>query len=200
MNRSLLFSTLASLSLLLASNAFADHRAPHYQKHHDKHHQKVVYVQTTYARPAYQASYAQTDYARVIDARPIYRSVAVEIPEDNCQVERVAYSERRGGDSFQGTLVGGLIGAAIGHELGNGHGRATAAGGLLGAAIGNNVAGNRVTRYEDRQVCSTAYRTEYQRELVAYDVSYSYLGRVYHTETQRHPGDRIAVDVAVRPR
>jgi hypothetical protein len=29
---------------------------------------------------------------------------------------------------------------------------------------------------------------------VGYDVSYSYYGRVYHTETDRHPGDRIRVN------
>ena len=174
----LLISTLAS-SLLLANNALADrdHRHKYKHKHHHHSYQVVEY----------------TEYARVVSSRPIYRTVAVEVPMDSCRVETVAYSERqRSGDSFKGTVVGGLIGAAIGHEVGrNGH--ATAAGGLIGAAIGNDVAGGsrRVTRYEDREVCSTRYRTEYERQLVGYDVTYRYDGRIYHTETRHHPGDRI---------
>lgn len=186
MKRMILIGTLASLGLLLANNAFADrddrHRGYHKHKHHHAHH--VVHEYDV--------------YARVISARPIYRSIAVEVPVENCRVETVAYSERRGGDSFGGTVMGGLIGAAIGKEIG-GSGHATAAGGLIGAAIGNDVGSGsrRVTRYEDREVCSSRYRTEYERQLVGYDVSYRYDGRIYHTETHRHPGDRIAVDVAL---
>ncbi len=180
-----LMSAVASLSLVLANNALADRD---HHKHHSKHKHQY-------------GAYEYSGYARVIDARPIYRRVAVEVPVESCRVETVAYRERRGGDSFGGTVMGGLIGAAIGKEIGH-SGHATAAGGLIGAAIGNDIAGggHRVTRYEDREVCSHHYRTEYERELVGYDVSYSYDGRIYHTETRRHPGDRIPVDVAVRSR
>jgi len=179
-----LISAIASLSLVLANNAYADRD---HHKHHDRHY--------------HHDTYAYDGYARVVAARPIYRSVAIEVPVESCQVETVAYRERRGGDSFGGTVVGGLIGAAIGKEIGH-SGHATAAGGLIGAAIGNDIArgGRSTTRYEDREVCRTAYRTEYQRELVGYDVSYSYDNRIYHTETRRHPGDRIAVDVSIRSR
>ena len=176
--KSLLFiSTLAS-SLLLANSALADHKHHHKHHHdHDHHHDHYVVEHTT--------------YARVVSSRPIYRTVAVEVPRDSCRVETVAYSERqRGGDSFEGTVVGGLIGAAIGHEVGR-NGQATAAGGLIGAAIGNNVGSRQVTRYEDREVCNTRYRTTYERQLVGYDVAYDYGDRIYHTETRHHPGARI---------
>lgn len=175
----LLISTLAS-SLLLANSALANHKH-HKHHHHDHGHHHDHYV------------VERTTYARVISSRPIYRTVAVEVPSDSCRVETVAYNERqRSGDSFKGTVVGGLIGAAIGHEVGH-SGHATAAGGLIGAAIGNEVgSGSRqVTRYEDREVCSTRYRTQYERQLVGYDVAYRYDDRVYHTETRHHPGDRI---------
>ncbi|WP_323815874.1 hypothetical protein [Cellvibrio sp. NN19] len=172
----LLISTLAS-SLLLANTALADRDHHHYKKH--KNHRSYEVVE-------------YTEYARVVSSRPIYRTVAVEVPVDSCHVETVAYSERRGGDSFKGTVVGGLIGAAIGKEIGN-SGGATAAGGLIGAAIGNDIGSDsrRVTRYEDREVCSTRYRTEYERQLVGYDVTYRYDDRIYHTETRQHPGARI---------
>lgn len=180
MKRLLFISTLASISLLLANNAFADRDHRHYRSHKHHHHETVVVYERDY-------------YAPVTDVRPIYRDVAVDVPRDSCRVETVAYRERqRGGDSFQGTVVGGLIGAAIGKEIGH-SGHATAAGGLIGAAIGNDIAGgNRtVTRYEDREVCTTHYRTRYERQLVGYQVSYLYGGRIYHTETRHHPGDRI---------
>ena len=184
MKKLLAFSALASISLLLANNALADGK--HYKHSHPHKHERSYRVEHR-ERVVYR-----DDYARVVRSTPIYRDVAIRVPVDSCHVETVAYNERRGGDSFQGTVVGGLIGAAIGHEVGrNGH--ATAAGGLIGAAIGNNVAGGSrsVTRYEDREVCSTRYRTEYQRELVGDDVTYRYDGRVYTTETRHHPGDRI---------
>lgn len=188
MKRLMLIGTLASFGFLLANNALADRDDRHHGHHKHKHaHHVVVHEYDV--------------YARVLDARPIYRSVAVEVPVESCRVETVAYNERRGGDSFGGTVVGGLIGAAIGKEIGH-SGHATAAGGLIGAAIGNDIGSGsrRVTRYEDREVCSHHYRTEYERELVGYDVSYRYNGRIYHTETRRHPGDRIPVDVAIRSR
>jgi uncharacterized protein YcfJ len=173
----LLISTLAS-SLLLANSALADHK--HHNKHHHKHSHHKHYV------------VEHTEYARVVSSRPIYRTVAVEVPMDSCQVQTVAYSERQGGNSLQGAIVGGVIGAAIGHEVGR-SGHATAAGGVIGAAIGNEVgSGSRqVTRYEDREVCSTRYRTEYERQLVGYDVAYHYDDRMYYTETRHHPGARI---------
>lgn len=167
-------SLVVSLSALLAPSVWA---SPKHAKPFHHHHHMHGYSET---------------YARVVRSTPIYREIAIRVPVDNCRVETTAYRERRGGDSFTGTVVGGLIGAAIGHEVGH-SGHATAAGGLIGATIGNNVAGSgrQVTRYEDREVCTTGYRTEYQRELVGYDVTYRYDGRVYKTETRHHPGDRI---------
>jgi len=173
----LLISTLAS-SLLLANSAFAGNK--HHNKHHHNHGPHDHYL------------VEHNEYARVVSSRPIYRTVAVEVPMDSCQVQTVAYSEHRGGNSLEGAVVGGVIGAAIGHEVGH-SGHATAAGGLIGAAIGHEVGSgsHRVTRYEDREVCNTRYRTEYERQLVGYDVAYDYDDRIYHTETRHHPGARI---------
>lgn len=183
--RSLLAVTMG---MFIAGCASADHG---YRRHH--HHNEYVYA--TYNSDNYG------DYGRVVNARPIYRQVAVEVPRQYCGVRTVAREEyRRDGDSFAGTVVGGLVGAAIGHEIGNGRGGATAVGGLIGASIGNDASRGRTVRYRDEEVCRTEYRTEYEQRIVGYDVSYSYQGRVYQTRTDRHPGDRIALDVAVRSR
>ena len=170
------------VGMVIADNALADR----YRSHDDY----VSYDHDSYG-----------DYGRVISARPIYERVAVDVPDEACRVETVAREEpRRGGDSFAGTVVGGLVGAALGHELGNGRGGATAVGGLIGASIGNDASkGSRVVSYRDQEVCNTHYHTEYEQHLVGYDVSYSYQGRIYQTRTDHHPGDRIAVAVDVRP-
>ena len=180
-----------SASLLTSACAFAD-KDNHRYKHHDRH-QQVVYVRSQHE--SYDA------YGRVVRAQPIYQQIAVKVPSQACRVETYAYKERsRSGDSFTGTVVGGLLGAALGHELGNGRGGATAVGGLIGASVGNNASkGGSTTRYRDEEVCSTRYRTEYEQRVVGYDVSYSYMGRIYQTRTDRHPGDRIPVSVDVRP-
>lgn len=180
----------ASISMLLANSALADHR--HHDRHQHRghsHHQVTTYYQVE----------NYNDYGRVVSARPIYQRVAIDVPRESCHVQTYARESRRGGDSFAGTVVGGLVGAAIGHEIGHGRGGATAVGGLIGASIGNDAGKQRVVSYRDEEVCNTRYRTEYEQQLVGYDVSYSYLGRIYQTRTDRHPGDRIVVDVNVRP-
>lgn len=188
---------LTTAGLLLSSCAFADHRS------HGNGHQRY-YAEAVYAEPVYIESRgylvreSYDDYGRVLSARPIYRRVAVDVPRESCQVETYRRETRSGGDSFAGTVVGGLIGAAVGHEVGNGRGGATAVGGLIGASIGNDANKRRVVSYQDEEVCRTHYSTEYEQQLVGYDVSYSYLGRIYQTRTDRHPGDRIAVAVNVR--
>ena len=174
---------------LLINSAYADHK---HHKHHHHQHQARTYITQSYAVvPRYEED-RRASYGRVVAAQPIYRNTAVDVPVETCHLETYSRQERSG-DSFKGTLVGGLVGAALGHELGNGRSHSTAAGGIIGAAIGNNIASNKRTTHANREVCHTEYRTEYQRELVAYKVTYKHQGRIFHTETQRHPGERILI-------
>ena len=177
---------ITGMTMLAANSALA-----HKYRHHHAHTEVLVYEQARYSDDDYDG------YGQVVNARPIYESVAVDVPQQSCHVETVAREERyRNGDSIGSTIVGGLVGAAIGHNIGHGYGEATAVGGLIGAAIGNDASrGSRVVSYRDREVCSTNYRTEYENRIVGYDVSYRYQGRIYKTRTDRHPGDRIAVNV-----
>ena len=176
------FAVTVSMGMFMASSANADHG-------HRRHHHAEPYVNYEYNDRSYN-NYG--DFGRVVAARPIYRQVAIDVPRESCRVQTVARESRRG-DSFGGTVVGGLVGAAIGHELGNGRGSATAVGGLIGASIGNDAGSHRTLRYRDEEVCRTHYHTEYEQRIIGYDVSYSYQGRIYQTRTDRHPGDRIAV-------
>lgn len=170
------------------------------------------------------------DMAQVVSVEPIVeRSEAVARRE--CWNEPRAYRERayrghdryyarRHGDSRPGdaTVLGAIIGGALGHQAGKGDGRtaATIAGAVIGGAIGHSVAKenrNHVragasVRYEDgyrgdgyhggevRQ-CRTVGGYEQDERVVGYRVAFDYHGRIYHTTTSHHPGDSIRVRVDV---
>lgn len=171
---------LVTSSFSLADRGHHKHKYKHHPRHHDTHHYHV-----------YEAAPV---YARVVSAAPIYREVAVDVPYQSCGVETVEYRSANRREAATGTIVGGVIGAALGREFGGRHDAFM--GGVAGAQLGHSIAnaGGR-TYYEDREVCSTSYRTEYRRELTGYDVAYNYNNRIYYTESPRHPGPSIRVDI-----
>src|SRR5262245_14958983 len=94
------------------------------------------------------------DYARVIDVDPIVRHVKVSTPRRECwtetRYEEVSYTEQGGNSppprgSAGSMILGGIIGAAVGNQIGGGDGRraATVAGAIIGSAIGHDVAARR---------------------------------------------------------
>lgn len=166
------------------------------------------------APTAFAAHDRQVDYdfAQVIDSQPIFADVEVATSERVCWEEPVRYVERgrhrrHGGG---GALVGGIIGGAIGNQFGKGSGRAaaTAAGLLLGASIGNQAERDSRRGYRDyprrehvryEEVCERRPEYRREREVVGYDVTYEYNGRVGYTRTKQAPGEQIRVRVSVDP-
>lgn len=151
------------------------------------------------------------EYAKVLAAEPIYRSVRIEEPRRECWDEQVVYEDRRDdywmSNGAAGAIVGAIAGGVAGHQFGKGRGKdaATAVGAIIGAGVGQRVAiqnsrpyerAQRVS-YEERCRTVSAYRTEQRVE--GYDVTYRYGGRMYHTTLPYDPGERLAVDVDVRP-
>lgn len=109
------------------------------------------------------------------------------------------------------TVIGGIVGAALGSQVGGGSARyATAAigsmvGGMAGRGVYNSNQRNRQPpRRAEVTVCDPVpangdyYRVDTSR-VAAYDVTYEYAGRRYTTRTNYHPGDTIRVRVDVRP-
>ena len=113
------------------------------------------------------------------------------------------------------TVIGGILGAAIGSQVGGGSARyaTSAIGSMVGGMAGRSV-------YEQRQraaqqqarvgtvtVCDPvpadrpygSYQTGQSgdRSVNAYDVTYEYAGQQYTARTSYHPGDRIRVRVDV---
>lgn len=144
-------------------------------------------------------------YAKVVDVDPIYREVRVREPRRICEevpvVERTHY---RGGPDPGAVLVGAVIGGAIGHQFGSGRGNdaATAAGAFIGAshaAQSSHRSGRVVEREVIEQRCEIVREARYESRIEAYDVTYRYQGRLYHTQTNYDPGKRIRVRVDVTP-
>ncbi|MEJ2454948.1 MAG: glycine zipper 2TM domain-containing protein [Candidatus Thiodiazotropha sp.] len=145
------------------------------------------------------------DTAKVISAEPIYRTVEITTPERRCWDEPVErYHANQHG--YTGTVLGGIIGGVVANKVSRGHGRgrdvATVAGALLGSAIGHDISnknsGGYYTTSSERR-CEVIEHTSYEEELVGYDVTYRYKGRLFTTRTDEHPGKRIPVSVDVRP-
>ncbi|MEH6469972.1 MAG: glycine zipper 2TM domain-containing protein [Halopseudomonas sp.] len=149
-------------------------------------------------------------FAKVIAVDPITQSISRKIPIEQCWSEQVRYEGSNGGyRSNTGTLLGGIIGAAIGNNLGRGHHRdnkniKTVAGGLLGAAIGRDISARSQSRhsqpeYRTEQRCSTEYETQWEQRITGYNVTYRYQGETYNTRMDYDPGKKIRVHVQVRP-
>ena len=117
----------------------------------------------------------------------------------------------RGDSTANGTLLGALIGGAVGNQVGKGDGRtaATVAGAVIGGAIGNKVDREHDSTYAN----GTAYEYRDNSGIVrrcrtvsdggrfgGYDVTYRYAGQNYHALMNYRPGRTMAVMVQVRPR
>lgn len=105
------------------------------------------------------------------------------------------------------TVLGGIVGAALGSKVGGGSARyATAAvgsmvGGMAGRGIYETTQRNRQPKPRIT-VCDPVREGSYSNtgsNVTAYDVTYEYAGRQYVTRTDYHPGDHIRVRVDVRP-
>ncbi len=145
-----------------------------------------------------------TDYARVTNVDPVYKTVSHRIPEQSCWIETSYEPVYRGHQPGTPMILGTLIGGAIGNKLGHSNTNkkvGAVAGAILGGSIASDInhKNNNHTVAHDQEVCDTVYRTEYEELLVGYDVSYRYHDRHYTSRMNEHPGKRIKVEVAVRP-
>lgn len=174
-----------------------------------------------------------TEYADVIDVRPVYRDVQVREPRRECWIEEQRHVIRHEGQAYPNrsrrthsggdALVGGLIGGVIGNQLGrNGssgaRAGATVAGAIIGSVIANesHASDGRHRRHNNHSSRQRVYRqptvetrpvehcrrvidTRIEQRANGYDVTYRYRGSTFTTRMNRDPGDRIELQVNVRP-
>ena len=147
------------------------------------------------------ANAAVYDYAKVVNAQPIVRTVTVKTPVRECWQETQYYStyERRRGSGGR-ALAGAVIGGVIGHQFGSGRGKdaATVAGSMIGAAVGHGPV-RRVDVAEPVERCSTRYENRLEQRVEGYKVLYRYHGQTYSTRMPYDPGKKIKVRVDIRP-
>jgi len=174
--KKLLTSSLISLAVFASGSALAGHRYDN---------EREVFF----------------DQARVINVEPIYTTVRVSVPREECYQEEVRTPVHH--SHSNGTaVVGGIIGGVVGHSLGHGKTGATIAGTILGAAVGKEAGRDRDHSYERvsyEDYCTTHvnYRTE--ERLDGYNVTYRYKGEVFTTRMDNHPGKFLRVRVHVSP-
>jgi len=141
--------------------------------------------------------------ARVVDASPIYETIQVSYPEERCWNERVRHTRQGYGRSYTPAIAGAIIGGVAGNQFSKGSKRnvLTAAGALLGASLGRDFTrpAGRSSYVTTERHCEVVDRYEEQDQLVGYDISYRYNGRIFTTRTDAHPGKFIRVKVQVEP-
>ncbi len=176
----------------------------------------MVFAEHEYG-PQY-GSNERYDYAEVVAVDPIIETVRDSVPREVCWNEQVRVPQRGGyyqdrRDNTGATVLGAIIGGALGNTAGHGRGRraSTIAGAVIGGAIGNSVGRNNDQYYGHGRHEQNRYAVRSERQcrvendfvereqVVGYDVSYRYNGQVFHTQTDAHPGNRIRVEVQVRP-
>jgi uncharacterized protein YcfJ len=143
------------------------------------------------------------EYAKVVDARPVYATVRYPVDEEVCWDE-LAWRREPAVHSATPTILGAIIGGVVGHGLGHGHhrGATTVAGVALGSSIGYDISQQ---RHPDSYYTETQKRCEIQRSwrteetISGWDVTYRYHGEIYQTRMHEEPGDRIRVLVQVQP-
>jgi uncharacterized protein YcfJ len=136
-----------------------------------------------------------TEYGQVISSVAVQAQVGV--PQLQCTEQSVLVQPRTSGG---GALLGAVVGGVIGHNLGDGFGRAatTGLGAVAGSVIGDRTeAANTPPAGVPVRICQTI--TQYQSQVIGYDVTYEFQGKRYTTRLAQNPGERIALDVSVTP-
>jgi len=163
-------------------------------------------------------------YKRVSYQQP-KRECWIEEQQHVIRYEGQNKKRRHNSHSTGDVLIGGVIGGVIGNQLSRKSSSgartgATVAGAIIGSALAgeSNHRNNRNKRhrrhsnkrhyqydrqpvYETRPVkrCENTTETHYKERLQGYDVTYRYRGENFITRMKRDPGDRIKVQVSVRP-
>lgn len=150
-----------------------------------------------------QATDARYAWARVIEAEPVTRITRRPVEERVCWQEEV-YREIPERRSRVPVVLGAVLGGVIGNQFGGGSGRDAMT--LAGAAVGSALVADHQRQQhpqrfyaalEDRCGINTEW-TE-SRTVIGWDVVYEYQGETYLARVPDEPGDRIRIEVAVRP-
>ena len=143
------------------------------------------------------------DYAEVVAATPIVKTIRVSTPTEECWDETVTHVERAGPKNGVGTVVGAVVGGAIGNAVGHNKTNkkvGATVGAILGGTIGHAASSGPGRRYETtEEVCRVINDYREEERVVGYHVSYVYNDVTYTTRTDREPGETIKLRLHVSP-
>ncbi len=154
--------------------------------------------------PSRDPGLVYADTAEVVRVQPLYRTVQVALPVNQCSTQREAHATSPQHNAGA-TLAGGLIGGVIGSHLGRRRAQVplALAGALAGAAIGRRLSrpDDAAPAYTVRDVqrCTRVNHYEQREQVVGYRVDYRYAGQTFTTQTRQHPGRYIRTRVRVDP-
>ena len=141
------------------------------------------------------------DSATVVSVDKVYKQVRVEEPYQECYIKETV--QNNGDGSATNEIIGGVIGGAIGNQLGKGDGNdiMTLAGILMGASIANDAekaAANGKQTIVSQEVCEKKVRQKIEKRLSHYKVTVDYNGSEVSFSSKRRPyDDVIKVEVTV---
>lgn len=134
-------------------------------------------------------------FAQVVAVQPVTESTTNSKPRQVCRDEQVAVPETyKDQHQIGGAVVGGLVGALAGHQIGSGKGNtlATVGGAAAGAFAGHEIQKkhqeNNATKTETRNVCHTVTDKSTSTKTVGYDVTYTLNGQAGHIRMDHNPG------------
>lgn len=161
--------------------------------------------------PAYTS--VQYDYAEVLAVQPVMEVVQTPTEQRICREEPVQrrVAERRSpAPVIFGAILGGVIGNQLGHGSRHGHhgyrhsnkAATTVAGAVVGGTLAswaqrNQYPSKYYTVTEKNCYLQTTWHEE--ERVVAWDVTWQYQGKTYHSRMDTPPGDSIRVRVSVNP-
>lgn len=145
---------------------------------------------------------AQTEYATITKVKPNYQNVSVPQTRTKCQTVEVPIYGSSGQASTGDTIVGAIIGGAIGNQVGGGSGKdaATVLGAIIGADVANKKGGqNQIVGYRQEQQCQDITFHETQERIKNFTITYEWNGVRGRTVTYNNyrVGDRIPVTVSI---
>ncbi len=143
-------------------------------------------------------------YADVLRVDPVYDRIRISEPREECYDTEVSRRTGRYENTNAGTIIGALVGGALGNQVGKGDGRraATVAGAVIGGSVGRNVdASDNPSRIEHgvETRCHVVEDAREERRIVGYDVEYRYRGEVFFSRLGHDPGEKLRVRVSVEP-
>ena len=155
---------------------------------------------------SFAASANAQEYATITNVNPNYQNVSVPRYRTECRVNQVPiYGNVQGGQASTGdTILGAVIGGALGNQVGGGSGKDAAT--ILGAIIGADVANKKsrtsqqIIGYREEQTCNNVTYYETQQELKNYTIRYEWNGIVGKTVTYNNyrVGDRLPIRVTIQ--